>query len=60
MGKEGFKNLKVWEIGKKLAVKVYTLTGTSRISRDFGLRDQIRRSAVSIPSNIAEGDVGVV
>lgn len=34
---------------------VYLLTATERFSRDFGLRDQIQRAAVSIMSNIAEG-----
>ena len=41
---------------KNLAVYLYRLTNKGEFSRDFGLRDQIRRAAVSIPSNIAEGD----
>ncbi len=48
--------MKVWEEGKLLAVEVYKLTSTGDFYKDFGLRDQIRRAAVSIPSNIAEGD----
>ena len=51
--KEGFKNLKVWEISKDLTVKIYKLTDTGNIKRDYGLRDQMRRAAVSVPSNIA-------
>ncbi len=51
-----FQDLKVWQRGKDLAVWVYQLTGQGEFCRDFGLRDQIRRAAVSIPSNIAEGD----
>lgn len=39
-----------------MAVYLYKLTAKGSFSRDFGLRDQIRRAAVSIPSNIAEGD----
>ncbi len=56
MGKSGFRNLKVWEKSKNLAVQIYKLTAKGHFIKDFGLRDQIRRSALSIPSNIAEGD----
>ena len=51
-----FEDLKVWQRAKDLAVYIYKLTAHGRFSKDFGLRDQIRRAAVSIPSNIAEGD----
>ena len=51
-----FQKLHVWQIAKDLAVKIYQLTKTKEISKDFGLKDQIQRSAVSIASNIAEGD----
>ena len=54
MGK--FRKLKVWQRGKDLAVSIYKTTGGGPFAKDFGLRDQIRRAAVSIPSNIAEGD----
>ena len=54
MGK--FQDLKVWQRAKDLAVYIYKLTGKGAFSKDFSLRDQIRRAAVSIPSNIAEGD----
>ncbi len=56
MGKGGFKELVVWQRAKNLAVIVYRASQTGPLERDFGLRDQIRRSAVSIVSNIAEGD----
>jgi four helix bundle protein len=52
----GYEQLEVWKIATELAVKIYRLTCSSSLERDFGLRDQIRRSAVSVPSNIAEGD----
>ena len=54
MGK--FRKLKVWQRGKDLAVYLYKTTSKSHFARDYSLRDQIRRAAVSIPSNIAEGD----
>jgi four helix bundle protein len=56
MGKKGFKELMVWQQAKDLAVMVYRLSKEGALGRDFGLRDQIRRSVVSIASNIAEGD----
>jgi four helix bundle protein len=56
MGKEGFRALKVWQESKDLAVYIYNVTNSGTFRKDFGLRDQIRRAAVSIPSNIAEGD----
>ena len=54
MGK--FQNLKVWQRAKNLAVYIYRVTGKGDFSKDFSLKDQIRRAAVSIPSNIAEGN----
>jgi four helix bundle protein len=56
MGKDGFQGLKVWQKGKDLAVYIYEVTNAETFKKDYGLRDQIRRAAVSIPSNIAEGD----
>lgn len=55
MGK-GFEELKVWQKAKDLAVLIYKITSEGKIAKDFSLRDQMRRSAISIPSNIAEGD----
>ena len=51
-----FFELKVWQRAKVLAVFIYQLTNEGPFSKDYGLRDQIRRAAVSVPSNIAEGD----
>ena len=53
---DGFRELKVWQHSKDMAVYIYQLTNQGSFERDFGLKDQIRRAAVSIPSNIAEGD----
>lgn len=55
-GEKGFRGLRVWQKAKELAVFIYKITGHGKFANDFGLRDQIRRAAVSIPSNIAEGD----
>ena len=51
-----FQELKVWQRAKDLAIYIYRLTEKGKFARDFGLRDQLRRASVSIPSNIAEGD----
>jgi four helix bundle protein len=51
-----FQQLKVWNRAKDLAVLIYKATEKGPFVNDYGLRDQIRRSGVSIPSNIAEGD----
>ncbi len=51
-----FKNLRVWDKAINLAKKIYLLSADGDLAKDFGFRDQIRRSSVSIASNIAEGD----
>lgn len=51
-----FQKLIVWQKSKDLAVEIYKLTNNGNFNFDFRLRDQIRASAVSIASNIAEGD----
>ena len=50
-----FRRLKVWQKGKLLAVLVYRATETYPRAERFGLVDQTRRAAVSIPANLAEG-----
>ena len=50
-----FKNMEVWIESKDLAVMIYKMSKTGLISKDFGLRDQMRRASISITSNIAEG-----
>ena len=49
------EEIEVWKRGCRLAVDVYRLSGKEPLAKDWGLRDQIRRAAISIPSNIAEG-----
>jgi four helix bundle protein len=51
-----FRKLDVWQISKRLAIMVYQVTNSKEFSKDFSLRDQIRRASVSISSNIAEGE----
>jgi four helix bundle protein len=52
---KSFENLEVWQIGRDLVTKVYPLTASLPQSEDFGLIAQIKRAALSVPANIAEG-----
>ena len=50
-----FEDIQAWQEGRKLVKQIYTLTGSGALSKDNGLRDQLRRAAVSTIANIAEG-----
>jgi len=50
-----FRELKVWQKSMDLSVEIYRITNVLPKIEDYGLTSQIRRSAVSVPSNIAEG-----
>ena len=50
-----FEELDAWQRARLLCAAIYRMTATGGFSRDFGLRDQIRRAAVSVMSNLAEG-----
>jgi four helix bundle protein len=52
---ETFEDLVVWQNAIELAKRVYVLTNGGPFSKDFGLKDQLQRAAVSISANIAEG-----
>lgn len=52
---ERFEDLEIWQLSKTLANQIYDATALGKFSQDYVLRDQIRRAAVSIFSNIAEG-----
>lgn len=52
---KSFENLQVWQIGRDLVAKVYMLTISLPQSEAFGLTTEIKRAALSIPANIAEG-----
>ena len=53
--RHNFKKLKIWQIGLDLAKTILNLTDTFPISEKFGLKSQMDRCCISIPSNIAEG-----
>jgi four helix bundle protein len=56
MGKiEKFEDIIAWQKALELSDLIYTVTNKDKFSKDFGLKDQIRRAAVSVVSNIAEG-----
>ncbi|SRR6266498_413050 len=50
-----FEDIEAWKTARELARMVYSLTDQGRFAKDFGLRNQIQRAAVSVMSNIAEG-----
>jgi four helix bundle protein len=50
-----FEDIKAWQEARKLVQMVYQITGQGPLARDFGLRDQIQRAAISVMANIAEG-----
>ncbi len=55
MKSSAFRDLIVWQKAMDLAVDIYRLTKLLPKEETYGLSDQMRRAAVSIPSNIAEG-----
>lgn len=50
-----FEDLIAWQKARALTRKVYEVSETTELRRDYGLREQMRRAAVSVMSNIAEG-----
>jgi four helix bundle protein len=50
-----FEDLQIWRDAVSIAVKVYQLSSRGALERDYASKDQIRRSAVSMSNNIAEG-----
>jgi four helix bundle protein len=53
-----FEDLEVWQIARVAVAEIYRATNAAPFTKDFGLSDQIRRAAVSIMANIAEGFAG--
>ncbi|SNY95135.1 four helix bundle protein [Flagellimonas pacifica] len=52
---KGFEQIISWKKSRELNKEVYVLTERALFSKDFALRDQMRRASISISSNIAEG-----
>jgi four helix bundle protein len=52
---EKFEDFIAWQKARHLTRQIYRATNLAEFSRDFGLKDQIRRASVSVMSNIAEG-----
>ena len=50
-----FEEIDVWKLSRNLVKEIYDITDKTAFSKDYGLKDQIRKCAVSVPSNIAEG-----
>jgi len=50
-----FEDLEVWKLSRVLTNRIYDASGDGRFSKDYDLKSQIRRAAVSVMSNIAEG-----
>ncbi len=50
-----FEEIRAWQIARQLTRCIYALSAQGQFSQDFALRDQIRRAAISVMSNIAEG-----
>jgi four helix bundle protein len=50
-----YRDLRVWQLAMELVVRVYAQAGSCPKQQTYGLTRQMRRSAVSVPSNIAEG-----
>ncbi len=50
-----FEEIEAWQTARQLANLIYEMTDSGPFAKDFGLKDQIRRAAVSVMSNIAEG-----
>lgn len=56
MGKiKQFEDLDIWKEATNIAIEIYLISESGKLKTDFGMKDQIRRAAMSISDNIAEG-----
>ena len=52
---KNFEDLEIWQLARRLTQEIYTLGRTPKFAKDYALKDQMQRAAVSIMSNVAEG-----
>lgn len=52
---ERFEDIQAWQEARNFVKNIYALTNEGNITKDYSLRDQVRRASVSVMSNIAEG-----
>jgi len=50
-----FEDIEVWKLSRIFVKEIYSVTNNNPFSKDFGLKDQLRRASISIMSNISEG-----
>jgi four helix bundle protein len=50
-----FEDLEVWQNASNIAIEVYKISSIGKLSKDYGLKDQIQRASISISNNISEG-----
>jgi len=50
-----FEDLDIWKLAVEIAINIYKISEDGKLKQDWGLKDQIRRAAMSISNNIAEG-----
>ncbi len=50
-----FEDLEIWKMSLRITKEIYDLSAKREFSKDYGLRDQIRRAIISVSSNIVEG-----
>ena len=50
-----FEDIEAWQLGRELKRAIYACSKSGEFARDFALKDQIRRAAMSVTANIAEG-----
>ena len=55
VGIQSYRDLEAWQIAMDFVVHVYDMTRTLPVEERYGLTGQIRRAAISIPSNLSEG-----